>query len=251
MVAKASLLPADARTLSEKSSRTDRDLRELRAVRFLENATIGAGGLTISGGGSLNVRLPSGSQMFYLGALTNLAHLDGSPQQAFILRREDGSNCLAMYSFDGVAPQSLSWYDIQGNFLVSEDQTSGQGLARPYIAGDGWFGAVEAPANTTSSATFTTVMTLPWIKQHPRVTAYYLVQASTGATSGEIRLVDDFGTQIGPTVVVGLGGYTYGSITGTLAGAHMFPTYLHWQARVTAGAGTLGVKGLTTYGVQS
>ena len=148
-----------------------------------------------------------------------------------------------------IRPAQSRLYDGAGVELWSPSASGGMG--RPYLDASGWWGATEAPAYTTTSATFTSVMHLPWIRQHPSVTAYYLAKCSDGTTSGEARLVDDAGVPIGPTVTLAVGAYVYGSVTGKLAGAHLAATYLHWQVRRTAGSGTVGVRGLSTVGVQS
>jgi hypothetical protein len=226
-------------------------------IRFLEGRAqirpalnqILAGDVTVGQGGTFKVNDVDGSPLLYVGQISP-NHPDGSAQRGLIVWREDGTQVLTVFTSD-TNPQHLSIADVLGNVLIGDDALTGQGLARPYLSSDGWFGAVEQPTATTTSGVFSTVAHLPWIKQHPRVQAFYLVRCSDGSTSGEIRLVDDVGTQIGPTVVVGLGGFTYGSVVGSLNGTHEQQLYLHWQARTTAGSGTIGVKGLTTFGVQS
>jgi len=249
MPQRSDMLPPTPASLWQDLKALRREFNEFRAARRLESAAIGAGGLTIRDGGRLAVTTPAGQDVLYIGRI-DPSHPDGSPQQGIIARREDGTVALSIWTGAGSGVQPLVVWDHLGHGIVAEDLVAG-GLAAPYLAADGWFGAVEQPTFTTTSGTFSTVTHLPYIKQHPRVTAYYLVRASDGATSGEIRLVDDSGTQIGSTVTVGLGAFFYGSITGSLAGSHMSEQYLHWQARTTAGAGTIGVKGLSTYGVQS
>lgn len=245
-------LPTTPRSLWEAIRQIQRDIQELRAARTLQAATIGAGGLTIAGGGALTVVTPTGQETFLVGAFPpGYNHSDGSSQLGMQLWRESGTTAFALFSAVGDPNgQAWTWYDISGNIIFAEDEASAQGLGRPYLDASGWFGATETPAWTTTSGTFTTVMNLPWIKQHPRVTANFLVQCAAGV-AGEIRLVDDAGTQIGATQVIPAASYFYGSLTGTIAGSHMLSTFLHWQARVTSGSGTIGVKGLSTFGVQS
>ncbi len=226
-------------------------------LRFLEGRAqirpamtqIAGGDVTVGQGGTFKVATSTGGPQFYVGQISP-NHPDGSAQRGLLLYREDGTPVLSVYTADS-SPQGLVIYDAGGNVVFADDRVSGQGLASPYLGQSGWFGATEYPTATTTGGGFVTVQHLPWIKQHPRVEANYLVRCSDGATSGEIRLVDDSGTQIGPTVAVGLGGFTYNSLAGPLAGVFQQRMYLHWQARTTAGTGTIGVKGLSTYGIQS
>ncbi len=210
---------------------------------------ISGGGVTIDQGGTLSVITPGGQTVLYVGAI-GPAHPDGSPQYGTVLRREDGSAALAVWDGAGASPQPLAIWDRGGSTIFADDRVAGQGLARPYLSTDAWFGATEVPAFTTNSATFVTLQNLPWVKQHPRVTAHYLVKADAGV-AGEIQLVDDNNVVIAGPITVAAGAWTYSSATGPLAGALYSSTYLHWQARVTSGTGVIGVRGLSTFGVQS
>jgi hypothetical protein len=206
-----------------------------------------AGTVTVGEGGEFRVLDTDGTKIFWVGGITP-AHTDGSPQRGTLMRREDGSLAFAVYT-GGPENQGVFLWDKSGNGLLIEDVVGG-GLCRPYLSTDAWFGATEAPTFTTTSGTFVTLQHLPWQVQHPRVTGYYLVQAAAG-TSGEIRLVDDSGTVVLGPLAIGTAAFTFGSLTGPLAQPFGTWTYLHWQARVTGGAGAIGIKGLSTFGVQS
>lgn len=209
---------------------------------------IAGGDVAVYAGGSFRMLSVDGSQVqAWIGRISP-NHPDGSEQRGILLYREDGSQALSLFSAD-TYPQALAIRDKTSSTVVADDAVAG-GLARPYLSTDAWFGATESPAYTTNSATFVTLQNLPWIKQHPRVTAHYLVKADAGV-AGEIRLVDDVGGVIAGPITVSAGAWTYGSATGSLAGALYSTTYLHWQARVTSGVGNIGVRGLSTFGVQS
>lgn len=233
---------------------TIRDLQ--RQVRDLQGAVqtrpamsvIKGGDVQILAGGSFRMMSVDGTlAQVWIGRITP-SHPDGSEQRGILMYREDGSLAFSLYSSD-TSPQALALRDKGGVTVLADDVGSG-GLARPYLSTDAWFGATESPAFTTNSATFVTLQNLPWIKQHPKITGHYLVKADTGV-AGEIRLVDDVGGVIAGPITVSAGAWTYGSATGPLAGSLYSSTYLHWQARVTSGTGNIGIRGLSTFGVQS
>ncbi|GAA1977463.1 hypothetical protein [Kitasatospora viridis] len=244
-------MPEVPQTILDRISTIEDQLRQLTGRAQIRPALtqILGGDVSIGQGGRLIVTTPAGQQILYIGKQTP-SHPDGSDQQGLIVRREDGSVALTVWTGAGSGVQPVTIWDHLGNGLFAEDLVAG-GLAAPYIDASGWFGATEYPAYTTSGATFATVMHLPWIKQHPKVEANYLVRCSDSSTAGEIQLVDDSGIQIGPTVACPAGAFTYGRLQGAVGGAYQQRMYLHWQARTTSGSGTIGVKGLSTYGVQS
>ncbi len=224
-------------------------LREIQGrlnIRPAQNQVTG-GDVTVGDGGTFKVNNLSGGPAFYVGGI-GPAHPDGSPQRGLLAYREDGTLAISVSTVTA-DPQTFILRDRTGNWLVSENATGL--LATPYISAGGWTGETEQPAVFTTSTSFTNIMYMPFIKQHPNVRAHYLVRASDASTSGEIRLVDGSGTQIGPTINVPLGTFTFDYIEGAIAGSHLSQTYLHWQARVTAGPGTIGVKGLATWGIKS
>jgi hypothetical protein len=211
---------------------------------------VSSGSVTIGAGGTLRVNDTDGAPLFFIGGISPL-NPDGSLQRGLLAYRQDGS--LALSISNGTAnvgdPQAVVIRDADSNTLFAEDAIAG-GLAAPLFGADAWYGVTEVPAWTTSSATFVTLMTLSWRKQHPRVTAHYLARCSDGTTAGELRLVDGAGLTVA-TVVLGAGAYVVGSVTGSVSGTHLASQSLQWQGRVTAGAGTVGVRGLSTFGVGS
>ncbi|MGW4648033.1 hypothetical protein [Kitasatospora sp. NPDC004289] len=206
------------------------------------------GDVTITDGGQLIVRTPGGQNILFIGRVAP-DHPDTSPQQGLLVRREDGTLALSVWSASGSGAQPVQVFDKNGQILFADDITAG-GLARPYLSTDAWFSATAAPTDTTSSGSFVTLQHLMWKRHHPRVTAGYLVQTSVG-TTGEIRLTDDAANVVAGPISISSGTFTWSSVTGTLPGTFLMDTNLHWQARVTGGAGTIGVRGLSTWGVQS
>jgi hypothetical protein len=227
-------------------------------IRFLEGRAqirpalnqIQGGDVTIGQGGRLRVQTPAATDVLYIGMVTP-DHPDGSHQQGLKVYREDGSIAFSVWNSAGVGAQPISIWDKAGNILIADDLQSG-GLARPYLSTDAWFDSTEYPSSTTTNTSFTQVQHLAWIKQHPKVQAFFLVRCSDGTTSGQIQLVDNSSNVIAGPITVAAGAFYYGSATGPIAGAHESQTYLHWQAMVNPGStGNIGVKGLSTFGVQS
>ncbi|MGW4695145.1 hypothetical protein ACWEO1_22515 [Kitasatospora cineracea] len=243
-------MPNVPQDITDTIRNLQRQVRELQGAVQTRPAmsVIQGGDVQILAGGSFRMMSFDGTlAQVWIGRITP-NHPDGSEQRGILMYREDGSLAFSLYSSD-TSPQALALRDKGGITVLADDVGSG-GLARPYLSTDAWFGATESPTFTTNSATFVTLQNLPWIKQHPKVTGHYLVKADTGV-AGEIRLVDDVGGVIAGPIAVSAGAWTYGSATGPLAGALYSSTYLHWQARVTSGTGNIGIRGLSTFGVQS
>ncbi|MFF0389685.1 hypothetical protein ACFYS8_13480 [Kitasatospora sp. NPDC004615] len=209
------------------------------------------GGVTISKGGTLSVVTPNGQTVLYIGAI-GPNHPDGTAQFGTVFRREDGSAAMAIWDGAGASPQPLAIWDRAGNTIIADDRMAGQGLARPYLSTDAWFGATEVPAYTTSSTSWTTLQHLIWYKQHPRVEANFLARCSDATTSGQIQLIDDANNVVAGPADIAAGAFLWGSVTGAVSGGHETRFSLHWQARVTPGStGSIGVRGLSTFGIQS
>ncbi|MFB7672954.1 hypothetical protein ACFC26_16250 [Kitasatospora purpeofusca] len=242
-------LPGD---LSEVLKAMDRRLRATEGRAQIRPAMdqILAGSVVVGEGGRLFVQTPDGVTMLYVGDI-DPPHPDASRQTGLVVRREDGTAAMSVWDGAG-GDQAVILWDRGGRVIVSEDRATGQGLSRPFIGGPGWFGATEQPEFTTDSTAWTTLMITPWVKQQPKLWAWYLIQCSDATTSGEVQLTDNAGTAISPVITAGAGAFFYGSTTGPLAGAHESSTYLRWKARVDPGStGTIGVKGLAVYGTTS
>lgn len=241
-------VPADIADVLRTMQDQIRDLQGRVSTRPALNNI--QGDVTISSGGRLIVTTPTGQQVLYIGKVSP-SHADGSDQQGVIIRREDGTTAFSVHSQAGGGQPATIW-DKDGQAVVADDLNGG-GLARPYLESAGsWFGAVEQPAFVTTSTSFTTLTMAPWFKQHPKIIAFYLVRCSDATTSGEIQLTDDSGTAISPVISIGAGAFFYSSTIGSISGAHESQTYLRWKGRVLPGStGSIGVKGLAAYGVQT
>jgi hypothetical protein len=143
--------------------------------------------------------------------------------------------------------------DSSGTNLITND-ASGFGLKRPYLAWNSYPTAQETtPAASTGSGTFTALLTCAVEPQHPRIRVR--VRAVTGAaTSGEVRLLDRATGQViaGP-LVVGLATAVESSLDGTLVAPSLSgagaPMKVDVQARITAGASTIGVLIIYVVGI--
>jgi hypothetical protein len=179
---------------------------------------------------------------------------DGSGRQneVFELWRDDGTIALALADLGSVPghahAQALQTFDSQGNIIFAD---SGEGIANPYIP-NGPFIDLTPPTNTTTSTSFVPMQWCDVIQQHPWCTAAALVQTPSG-TVGQIRLTVS-GVQIGTPVTVPSNSFT---VFYTPAAAYPPPfNYLsrlivQLEARVTSGAGAIGVRGMSCVSVQA
>lgn len=246
-------LPPDPRNaMPEKVRALEARLQRLETARTLESAAIGAGGVRIEDGGSLQVIDPtSGHAVAYLGmAIIN----DETPQMVVLLSRDDGTLALALADFgSGVHPhqQALQWWDRAGQTVVADDVVS-NGLARPHLPltpMQDW-----NPANwpQTTSTVFTTIALCGFERQNPYLTWSIQLLADSGAT-GQFRVLLN-GTQLGGIqTVVGSSGSTQWDFTAALTPDIGFGDVctLELQARRSAGSGS--VYGFNQYlsGTQS
>jgi hypothetical protein len=244
-------LPITPRSIWEAIQRLQRDVKELRATRRLEKASIGSGGMTITGGGAFVMTTATGVQVVQVGPM-QWRHLDGSSQQGMILRREDGTQALSIYAnpaIQGTDNQSWSWWDRSGNTVLAEDTPSGVGLALPYLP-IGFAPARYTDWLATTSATYEDVHRATIKKQQPM--AYIVVghTADASGTTGQIQLTINgvaYGT---PTAV----GFTLASVTigpFALPGNFNSQVELRVQAQRTAGTGNVRCQILAASGIQS
>ncbi|MFF1793337.1 hypothetical protein ACFVXQ_03690 [Kitasatospora sp. NPDC058263] len=242
-------VPQDVSDLLRDLDRRMRAIEGRANIRPAQNQIL-AGDVTVGQGGQFRVDDADGDPMFYVGAI-DPANPDGTGQRGLLVFRQDGTLALSVSQVTTAPgyPQAVVIRDSRGNTLFAEDVGLG-GLAAPIFGASGWYGYSEVPQWTTGSGSWSTCMSLPWRKCHPRVQAHYLARCSDGSTSGEIRILDGSGSVVAQQAL-GAGSYVVGSLTGPVSGAHLGTQTLTWQARVTGGSGTVGVRGLSTFGVAS
>lgn len=233
----------------------DKRIAQFARSGFLRNARITQGGITIVGG-FLRVRNSADTiSQFLVGGLTP-ALPDGTLQPGILIRREDGTNALALYdptpdpSSPGGFQQFLAIYDRSGNIIFSDDTNSGQGVARPYVGG-AFVRARYADWNiATTSSTFETLWRGEVVKQHPQMSVATLSSMDTAGATGELRVMVD-GVQLGSTATIGYAQTTTLFGPGVVAGAHMKVLTVEIQGRRTSAAGALKVEPLHLLGRQS
>lgn len=147
---------------------------------------------------------------------------------------------------------AMQWLDSAGNVVVGEDTATGLGLARPYLP----FGAWQPPASPikTSSTTWATLETCTGYRHHPNVVATILV-VTDASTTGDIQILSTAGQVVGThsTAAGTTETVTIGPVAAPVDDPTTYPEPVTYQlqARVTSGAGQIGVRGLSLFGVQS
>lgn len=117
-------------------------VRELIAGRRLENASVGAGGITFRGEGGITLTDGGGVVITDNGTLRLVDHdgtavvdigPDTTGHPSFRLRRSDGS--LMMFTFGSAqfGRDFWSWTDSHGQGIVADDAETGVGMARPWL----------------------------------------------------------------------------------------------------------------------
>lgn len=244
------------------------EVAKLARSGLLRNASItggtgltvrGEGGITIDGGALRVIGLggvpgATGDSTVYAGGVTP-ALPDGTPQPGLILRRQDGTICLALYdptpdpTVSGGFEQFLAWFDRGQQIVVSDDTDSGRGLARPFIPIPlSRSRYTDWPAVTDGG--FVDVLdSMSFYKVNARALATLRHTTDAEGTTGEVRvLVDD--VQVGTTVPVGF------AVTTEFIGPFVVPGDAYTghrvsiQARRTAGTGAVRLAA-TLWGVQS
>lgn len=207
------------------------------------------GELIIRAGGTLLAQYANSATALQVGPMTLS---DGTPVHGFLIQRPGGQKAFWTYGEDAGASGFWGLYDLNGDYIITDDAYSGRGIARPYIplqVGD----YSSAPAATTTNASFEDVLLGVCPIQQPVLYAYLLVRSSDGSTTGEVRLALD-GTAIGPTITVNAGDFIAKNV-GPFAvpdpGTYANLRTLTVQARRTAGTGTIGVRALTLIGLES
>lgn len=251
----ADQLPPDPQALARRLATLEREVRELRAARRLEQATVGAGGVRIVNGGRHTMDTAQGVRMVDIGAITDdrFDHQDGSAQQAMWYRREDGTLIFSCFGSGGGGPQAWSWRDRSENQVIADDTVSGAGLARPYLpvqlqpAFDG--GWDYWPRTSATS------MTELWYgivyKQQPRLVVACEAAMDTSGATGYIEVRINGVAQGSPTSIgfsalpYTLGPYDLGKF------AHMQQITVSLMGRRNTGTGAIRAAVTSAYTIQS
>lgn len=249
-------LPPDPQTMARRLAALEREVRELRAARRLEQATVGAGGVRIVNGGRHAMDTSSGVRMVDIGAIEDdrFDHGDGSAQQAMWFRREDGSLIFSCFSgIGGTTPQAWSWRDRTENQVVADDTVSGMGLARPYLpvalmpAFDGGWDYWPRTSATSMTELWRGVV----YKQQPRLVVVAEASMDTSGATGYIELRINGVAQGSPSSVsFSANAYTLGPFDLSKFG-HMQQITVSLMGRRNTGTGAIRASVVSAYTIQS
>ncbi|MDF6043261.1 hypothetical protein LRD69_14100 [Streptomyces sp. JH14] len=249
-------LPGGATDLARRLAALEREVRELRAARRLENASVGAGGVRVVDGGRFAMDTPAKKHMVDIGAITNddYNHGDGTRQQGIFLRREDGSPMLSCFSYPPFGSEAQAWkfYDNSGSVVLAEDANSGAGLARPYlpVALAPAYGGAWDYWPRTSATTMTELWGGRIYKQQPRIVVVVRASMDTSGATGSIGLKISDVSQPSQSVGFAVGYYTLGPYS--LANfEHMQQVDITVEAKRDSGTGTIRASLFSAYTIQS
>lgn len=232
----ADRLPPGVNGLALKIQALEREVRELRAARRLESASISSG--------RFSVITPGGTTVFGIGKLPS--GLYGTE-----LRRDDGSLAVSVSGQDAGTADTVRVLSRSGQTLITDDEYADGFLGRP------WVPVPMTPAVAVTAGSWVTTHIGVWLVQH-RVLDLRASVVAPAATTGQVRiraLWEGAYIQLGPTITA-TDGETFLDYraTGTdLAGIEYGDRVVITQeCQRTAGAGTVnswshGTWGSNTY----
>ncbi|MGW3330298.1 hypothetical protein ACWDF9_07085 [Streptomyces rubiginosohelvolus] len=243
-------VPGGATDFDRRLKAMEREVRELRAARRLQNASVGSGGLRIVDGGQFTMQTPEGRRMVDVGAIasSDYDHTDGTKQQAIFIRREDGSLLFGCFAYPLGANgdlQAWTFYDREKNNILAEDTASGTGLARPWLPMNTPVASDSSQWPRTTNAAYTTVSTAWNTKWQPRMRVYGLT-AAVGTATGDVQLLLN-GAAWGPSVSIGSNIDYTGDLPGDIGDLFQ----LEVQARRVTGTGSAAAQIFMMYSRQT
>ena len=231
------MLPQGVNGLALKVAALERELRELRAGRRLESASIS--------GGAFAVITPTGGKVFNIGKLAN-------GKYGTELRRDDGTLAVSVSGQDPGADDMARWFSRDGHIVIADDAYADSYLGRPWIPVP-----MAAPYAITAASWVTTHIGVWWV-QH-RVLELRASVYAPAATTGQVRfraIFNGASTVLGPTATAANDSETflnYRAIGSDFVGVdHGERVVIIQEAQRTAGAGTVnswhhGAWGSNTY----
>lgn len=194
-------VPPGTDWISAELAALRKELTELRAAKSAEATTIGGGGITVTGSGSLLVTNVDGDQILFAGGRTDVPRPDGFPQPAVTIGDDAGRARMMLIDpaplVDGYS-QEWFFYDNAGRPFLTTDVNGG--IADPWIP----VPMYRQFHDTSTPDTTATTETLP-------------VSACSGGVAWEGRI----GKVSHPWIQVD---GTWGRVTGTTG----TPTYSFW-----------------------
>lgn len=205
--------------------------------------------LEVEDGGDINLR--DGGTLRLFDSLGNRILLAGySPStghSGLVTVRADGT-----VSFQADNSGFVGIIDRSANIIVSDDATSGVGLATPHLCGSTLqdTNVLNWPATTASS--WTTIASCFLERQNPRIAWTIALSAYSTGVTGEFRLMVN-GTRVGSVQSVTFATVYWSDVDDWPGGTDIFGDYyVELQAQITAGGpGTAAGIGMRMRGDQS
>lgn len=170
-----------------------RQINELRKNVGVGSAVLSRGDVTITNG-DLNVLDVNGNRIVQAGPFASLRN--GNQVSGLWAGRHDGTTAWESWT-DAFGNGFVGIYDHAGNVIVSDDQLSGTGLARPWLPYQAWPSSYYiSPPVTTTSATFVNMWSVAGLVQHPVFQIDMQVIMSDASTTGQLQVVDNTGGAI-------------------------------------------------------
>lgn len=182
--------PMFAGDLQRRLAEVERQLRDLTSGRRLEDASVGARGIVVRGGGSITIdggdlKLidENGVEVVNFGTVSFNGE-EGS--RGWLFKFDSGDVAFSL----GGTPGDQFWglWDENNNYLVTNDAISGYGLGRPYLgyrmvpSADAQIaGTSHWPTHTNTS--FTKLMQGINPVWHPKVSVGVLTNVAGGGTA--------------------------------------------------------------------
>jgi hypothetical protein len=204
------------------------------ARRTLGQTAISSPGdaLTISGGAELSVLHDvTNALIFHVG--------HGTGGKYFVtIRRDDGTPVFEV-GIDGSLNQFGALWDRTGHVIVSDDSTSGAGMARPWLAMPGVPVLATSIPMTNSGTYVSTWGSGDVIKQQPYCRLQALVRTESGAT-GNARFTIN-GAAVGTVMAMGANQFAWQTAQDiALPGAIDATERVELQVQRTNASGTIG-----------
>jgi hypothetical protein len=233
-----------------------RRLQNLEQANPLQSATIAQGGVQVMHGGSVQVIDTDGHTVAAIGALPAAYNrTDGSAQPGLAFWREDGSLAAALADLNPTVPpykQAWQTFDRVGHVVFADDTNGGVGISWPLLSLGAFVDIDASTVQKTTSATYTDLQWCAPIRQHPRA-AFSVLAYADAATTGNLRVVDGAGNQIGSPLAVAAGAFGQSTIGPVAwpAGTWTFNeglANLRLQAQRLTGTGAVGGKVIGAWG---
>lgn len=199
--------------------------------RSLANAVISQGNLTVDGG-EFTIRHPTGGWLVHVG-------LGQNGKFFFTLRRDDGTAAIELGTTGG-GQQFLGVWDRTGHIVMSDDATSGTGLARPWIPLSVGVPVLAQSVPMHSSASYVATWSAGYpTKQQPYMSLSALLRSESGATGNARYTVN--GVQVGTVMPIAANSFGWqGQQLMTIPGDIDAEIQVELQVQRTNAVGTVG-----------